>query len=191
MIRLLSVLSAVCFLIPVARSDATLNSTTEWPIVGILTTPLQDSGDCVTLAQTMGLVDEKRRPHSGSGSVGSCFHNLYVEWLESAGARVVPILYDMSEEEVRHIFSSVNGVLFTGGDTYIKDTDSMYMRTAALLFNLTKEAYTNDEYVPLWGTLTLPSPPSLHSLTRIYSTLFSHRHHCHHRAAVTARARVL
>ena len=38
---------------------------TESPIIGVLTTPLKDSGDCVTLTRNENDSDE-----------GSCFHNL-------------------------------------------------------------------------------------------------------------------
>jgi len=41
----------------------------------------------------------------------------YVKWIESAGALVVPIHWDASYEELDNLFNSVNGMLFTGGDT--------------------------------------------------------------------------
>jgi hypothetical protein len=68
----------------------------------------------------------------------------FVRWLESGGARVIPIQYavpplspsfacfitinnnltrplhdhsyDTDEQELRHLFESINGVLFTGGE---------------------------------------------------------------------------
>ena len=61
---------------------------------------------------------------------GSCFHSLYVQWLESAGARVVPIPYDVSETELDHLLQSVNGVLFTGGEVELHNLTSPYMNTA-------------------------------------------------------------
>jgi hypothetical protein len=39
----------------------------------------------------------------------------YVKYIESAGARVVPINYYASEEELDDVFSKVNGFLFPGG----------------------------------------------------------------------------
>lgn len=39
----------------------------------------------------------------------------YIKFLESAGARAVPILYDAPPEEVERIFRSVNGFLIPGG----------------------------------------------------------------------------
>lgn len=35
----------------------------------------------------------------------------YVEFLESAGARVVPIHYDSSDGELKALFQSINGIL--------------------------------------------------------------------------------
>ncbi|XP_057306280.1 gamma-glutamyl hydrolase-like [Hydractinia symbiolongicarpus] len=40
----------------------------------------------------------------------------YVKFIEMSGGRVVPILPEMTDEEVKHIFNSVNGLLFPGGE---------------------------------------------------------------------------
>ena len=108
------------------------------PIVGVLTTPIEDGGECVTVFDD-----------AASTGLGSCFHSLYVSWLESAGARVVPILYDSPESELRYLFESVNGILFTGGDTKITSLSSRYMRAAGSLLNMSIES---KDYVPVWGT---------------------------------------
>eukprot|EP01052_Picozoa_sp_SAG31_P069444 SAG31_NODE_28265_length_412_cov_2.143770_1_plen_97_part_01 len=39
----------------------------------------------------------------------------YVKWLESAGARAVPLSYHATDAEVDELFDQVNGVLFPGG----------------------------------------------------------------------------
>ena len=39
----------------------------------------------------------------------------YVKFLESGGARVVPILIDQSDEYYQMIFDSINGMLIPGG----------------------------------------------------------------------------
>eukprot|EP00746_Dinoflagellata_sp_MGD_P166883 gnl/MRDRNA2_/MRDRNA2_97087_c0_seq1.p1 gnl/MRDRNA2_/MRDRNA2_97087_c0~~gnl/MRDRNA2_/MRDRNA2_97087_c0_seq1.p1 ORF type:complete len:331 (+),score=52.57 gnl/MRDRNA2_/MRDRNA2_97087_c0_seq1:43-1035(+) len=39
----------------------------------------------------------------------------YVKWLESAGARVIPIEFDMPENEMTEVVGKLNGVLFPGG----------------------------------------------------------------------------
>jgi hypothetical protein len=39
-----------------------------------------------------------------------------VQYLESAGAQVIPLLYDYDENEMDFLLRRVNGVLFPGGD---------------------------------------------------------------------------
>ena len=79
----------------------------------------------------------------------SCFHSIYVKWIESAGARVVPIRYNAPDDELRRLAGSVNGLLFTGGDVPIIHTDSQYMHAAGLLLNHTIDS---SDWLPLWGT---------------------------------------
>jgi gamma-glutamyl hydrolase len=38
----------------------------------------------------------------------------YVKWIESAGARVVPIPYDADKKTLKHLFESINGLLLPG-----------------------------------------------------------------------------
>ena len=112
------------------------------PIVGILTTPLEAGGCVTSFRSTLDGGDP-------DGAPTSCFHSLYVKWLESAGARVVPIRYDASDSELLHLATSINGILFTGGDTPIIHTDSQYMHAAGYLLNHTKHSI---DHFPLWGT---------------------------------------
>jgi len=75
----------------------------------------------------------------------------FVRWLESGGARVIPIHYDTDEQELRHLFESINGVLFTGGEiTDISNTP--YGHTAKLLFRWAKEANDAGDHFPMYGT---------------------------------------
>ena len=46
----------------------------------------------------------------------------YVKYIESAGARVVPVLINQPEEYYRIIFNSTNGILFPGGNVLISDS---------------------------------------------------------------------
>lgn len=109
------------------------------PIIGVLTVPL--AGGCVTF-RGKGFT-------SFDSSPTSCFHSLYVKWIESSGARVVPIRYDSTDAELLRLVSSVNGILFTGGDTPIIHTDSQYMHAAGFLLNHT---VNSKDHFPLWGT---------------------------------------
>ena len=55
-----------------------------------------------------------------------------------AGGRVVPIPYDADKETLRHLFESVNGLLFPGGGTVTGN--NTFNENAYFLFNLTLEA---------------------------------------------------
>ncbi|XP_028925103.1 gamma-glutamyl hydrolase [Ornithorhynchus anatinus] len=74
----------------------------------------------------------------------------YVKYLESAGARVVPISLTLSEEEYETLFQSINGVLFPGGSVDLQT--SQYARVAKLLYNKALKANDQGDYFPVWGT---------------------------------------
>lgn len=89
--------------------------------------------------------------HSG----GSDFPASYVKFLESGGARVVPIPYDLPASDVKALLSNINGALFTGGATafYNKDgSPSQYALTAQIIFDEATTAHAAGESWPLWGT---------------------------------------
>ncbi|OQS05514.1 gamma-glutamyl hydrolase [Thraustotheca clavata] len=69
----------------------------------------------------------------------------YVKWIESAGGRVVPIPYSASNETIKSIFRSVNGVLFPGGSAWLN-------QQAAYVYELALGANDRGEYFPIWGT---------------------------------------
>ena len=75
----------------------------------------------------------------------------YIKWVESAGARAIPIFYDDSETDVRHIFSLINGVLIPGGGATLSP-GHMFYDTARLLVDLSIEANDNGDYFPVHGT---------------------------------------
>ena len=104
---------------------------TDAPIIGILSVPA--GAGCET------------------ANGGSCFASLYTKYVEAAGGRVVPLLYDWSPEQLERSWRQVNGVLFTGGGVDLgggSPSARQYLRAAGLLFNLTKSV----DDVPLWGT---------------------------------------
>jgi gamma-glutamyl hydrolase len=73
-----------------------------------------------------------------------------VKYLESAGARVVPILNTYTREDVEDIFPHINGVLFPGGGANLND--SGYYDVAKVIYELAIKANDNGDYFPLWGT---------------------------------------
>jgi gamma-glutamyl hydrolase len=98
----------------------------DYPIIGIFAQPCNDShpacgGDCQYIAAS------------------------YVKYIESAGARVVPVSYNANKSQLEFLFASLNGFLFPGGA-------SNFPESAQYIFDLTVAANDRGEYSPLWGT---------------------------------------
>ena len=74
----------------------------------------------------------------------------YIKFVESAGARVVPVTTSMTIEEVERIFNSVNGALFPGGNAALYY--SQYFTNAKHFYNLALKANMQGDYFPIWGT---------------------------------------
>ncbi|XP_033964730.1 gamma-glutamyl hydrolase-like isoform X2 [Pseudochaenichthys georgianus] len=107
------------------RSKAKIN---ERPIIGIL-------------AQ-----NSRYLPPNSTGYIASS----YVKFLESGGARVVPIMVNRGAEEYKRLFNSINGVLLPGGAANI--TSSGYQRASKIFYELAIEANKRGDYFPVWGT---------------------------------------
>lgn len=71
----------------------------------------------------------------------------YVKWLESAGARVVPIRPDAPEPEVNFIMARVNGMVFPGGSSTTDPTADGYGKVAYNVYKIAVE-----RKIPVWGT---------------------------------------
>ena len=98
----------------------------DWPIIGLFSQPSYDDnaecgGECLYIAAS------------------------YVKYLEAAGARVVPINYFSTDEEMDSILSKVNGIFFPGGGAVLP-------KAAVRAFDYIKTAHDNGDYMPLWGT---------------------------------------
>jgi gamma-glutamyl hydrolase len=98
----------------------------DWPIIGLFTQPSTSkrsecNGNCLYLAAS------------------------YVKQIESAGARVVPINYYASPEQLEYLFQSLNGFLFVGGG-------SSFPQAAQYIFDRTIQANDEKDVMPLWGT---------------------------------------
>jgi len=118
----LLVIAAIALMM--ALCDADLPSRTQ-PVIGVLTQPPGAQYD----AEDYSKIDMS-----------------YVQWLESAGAIVVPIFFNQTEEDTRAQFFGLSGVLFTGGPDKPTDFDR-YFETESLLYSLSME-----HGQPLWGT---------------------------------------
>ena len=73
----------------------------------------------------------------------------YVKYLESAGARVVPMFYDAPLENLTAIFKQVNGILFPGGGADLA-TKNTFTIAATHLWNLAMQANDAGDVFPLW-----------------------------------------
>ncbi len=98
----------------------------DWPIIGIFSQPTSSkegdcNGDCLYIAAS------------------------YVKEIESAGGRVVPIDYYASNSELDALFSSINGVFFTGGS-------SSFPKSAQYMFDKVVAANDAGDFMPIWGT---------------------------------------
>ncbi|XP_015267192.1 PREDICTED: gamma-glutamyl hydrolase [Gekko japonicus] len=74
----------------------------------------------------------------------------YVKFIESAGARVVPIRLNRSDEEYNKIFHSINGILYPGGGADLKTSE--FSRVAKIFYDKALEANEKGDYFPIWGT---------------------------------------
>ena len=75
----------------------------------------------------------------------------YVKFYEGAGARVVPIHWDLPKEELKKVFDSVNGIAFPGGDLWLLSGEdyTAYTLAGKYLYDLVIEANANGDYFPL------------------------------------------
>ncbi|CAK9882624.1 unnamed protein product [Sphagnum jensenii] len=107
--------------------------TNSRPLIGILSQP--SCGEYATEADWT--------------SNRSCIAASYVKFVESAGARAVPLLYNEPEETLIKKFAAINGILFPGGATSLDDNP--FYQTAEKLFKMAIKANDNGDYFPLYG----------------------------------------
>ncbi len=117
---------AITFLLVALLSIAFAQKINEMPIIGIFAQPSTSSdpdcgGNCQYIAAS------------------------YVKYIESAGARVVPINYYSSQSDLNTLFNSLNGFFFPGGG-------SSFPSSAQYIYDKTVEANKNGDFMPLWGT---------------------------------------
>ncbi|XP_024399813.1 gamma-glutamyl hydrolase 1 [Physcomitrium patens] len=112
------------------------------PLIGILSQPGDGMG--YSLTSTGGL--EKPVPPGYSTSYIAAS---YVKFVEMGGARAVPLIWNEPEETLRKKFSAINGILFPGGGTSLKD--SPFFRVADKLFNWAIEANDRGDHFPIYG----------------------------------------
>ncbi|XP_065057481.1 gamma-glutamyl hydrolase-like [Rhopilema esculentum] len=82
---------------------------------------------------------------AGSAYISS----VYVKFMESLGADVVPIPTDCDSEDLTKTFASINALLIPGGGASL--TDSKFMRNLKFLYELAMAANDGGDYFPIWG----------------------------------------
>ncbi|KAM4583424.1 gamma-glutamyl hydrolase isoform 1-T2 [Fundulus diaphanus] len=98
----------------------------------------------------IGVLAQENLPDDHFARGSSYIAASYIKYLESAGARVVPIRINLTEEEYIKIFNSINGLLLPGGDVDLQT--SQFSRAARIFYNLALKANDAGDYFPIWGT---------------------------------------
>jgi len=96
------------------------------PLVGILTQPDQEGKEYIAAS--------------------------YVKYAEAAGARVIPLRYWWSEEQLKQVFQQINGILLPGGGASLDPADSKILRAATILWKEAEAANEAGKRFPIWGT---------------------------------------
>ncbi|CAH1792999.1 unnamed protein product [Owenia fusiformis] len=99
----------------------------------------------------IGVLSQSVNQTGASSNKGETFILLtYIQYLEMAGARVVPIKIGECKEYYETLFKSLNGVLFPGGNVSL--IKSGYACEGKLFYELAIEANKRGDYFPIWGT---------------------------------------
>ncbi|KAG0558506.1 hypothetical protein KC19_10G033500 [Ceratodon purpureus] len=109
------------------------------PLIGILSQPGDGYNHETNLTSTM--FDSKDRTSYIAAS--------YVKFVESGGARAVPIIWNEPEETLRKKFAAINGILLPGGGTSLQDTP--FYRVTEKIYHWALEANDRGDYFPIYG----------------------------------------
>lgn len=102
---------------------------TDKPVIGILT-------------QTLEVEQINNTQFAGYNSY---MMTAYVDYIQAAGARVVPLIVGEPREVTLEKLSKLNGVLFPGGG-------GDYLEYGRFIFETIKQYNDNGTYYPAWGT---------------------------------------
>lgn len=109
----------------------------------------RDTG-CHYLRPVIGVLAQKC---SGKRTVfgDQYFSASYVKWIESAGARVIPVKINQTDAYYERLFRSINGFLIPGGGQNL--LTSGYANAARFFYRRSIRAYDKEgDYFPIWGT---------------------------------------
>ena len=112
------------------------SASTNRPVIGILAQPVSD--DRNPLSKKFTTPAEERNSYIAAS---------YVKYVEGAGARVVPIPFDMPASQMLPLVRQLNGLLFPGGGANLNNT--LYYQVQKNLLDLVLNKELN---IPIWGT---------------------------------------
>lgn len=107
------------------------NGTNLRPIIGVLTQPLTN--------------DFEKDPRFKGKS--SYIMSAYINSLESAGARTVPLIYNGNKQEQLDKIDHLNGVFYAGGGA-----GGAYDVFGKAVYDKVKKLNDQGQYLPIWGT---------------------------------------
>ncbi|KAL2091777.1 hypothetical protein ACEWY4_011575 [Coilia grayii] len=110
----------------------------------------QSAGAAVNERPIIGIITQEVSDHDMLPFGKTYIPASYVKYVESAGARVVPIRLNQTRGEYEKVFSQINGLLFIGGAVDLEKSD--YALTARIFYKLAVEANSRGDYFPVWGT---------------------------------------
>jgi len=106
------------------------------PIIGILSQELDED------------IDRKLpKGHNYTSYIAAS----YVKWVESGGARVVPIIIGKPKSYYEKLFAGLNGLLIPGGSAPLTGPGG-YAEVGDWFFEMAKKANDDGDYFPIWGT---------------------------------------
>lgn len=88
----------------------------------------------------------------------SYFGAAYVKYLESAGGKIIPILYDYDDLTLFSLLSKINGILIPGGDASLWENEekmegfSQFTKTIMKIVNWAIDQNEKGKFFPIWGT---------------------------------------
>lgn len=118
-------------------------SCTEIPVIGLLTLPCQYQADACPSNATSEF------------EPASYVKSDYVNYIQSGGAIVVPLLSDSNNfSHISQILPYLNGVFFTGGGAALNTNDTWYNTATNIMDYIVANTSSDDEIntTPLWGT---------------------------------------
>ena len=78
----------------------------------------------------------------------------YVKFIEEGGARVVPLIFEESDEATLYKLDRLNGVLLAGGGIVLQNDDGSptpYTEKARFVLEYVKQQNDNGNYYPLYA----------------------------------------